>query len=808
MKESKNKERLVLNSAKFLKYVIERNKLVEVRIITNGSGTFVGYYDDPKKIIRDIDNGGVIRPQKALKYKEVPKNGEAFFYYTINEIDPELKAVSYNELQRVKFPAVSDSKVKNYTHILIDCDPERVAPISSNIFEKSKAAFTMRKIHRFLTKKGITTLPADSGNGFHLLIPVYYPNNEETVRKVRAFLHFLSNRYSDKFVKIDVSVYNPSRISKIYGSIACKGSDIVDRPHRFAQVRFPKDSSKLVPQDVFGTFEKEITEQLGSVDDQGNKSNVEYTNNEAKIRDILTKEKIEFKERKKDSTTLFSLKKCPVYNHKDGEYECGIMVDTNGKIGGKCFHSDEFHWDPHFKNSINWDKYSTSNIPGTLQSEEDLNIWFHSTDGSSTITTAIASDNPENYLTYFNNITVFNSPDYLVPTARLFPRKGITTVAAAPSTGKSTLMVNMVLNMLKSEPIFGQYRMSDTKVFYIQSDNDIDIFMHNIAIPYGYDPILHKDKLTFFHTKSAGNIPITPQTIIGLCQAAAKKYDLIIIDNKTSLWPDSVYGKNAQRDSLELVDQLKKIAIQNNIAVAFVEHVRKPMAKQWELITMHDVLGAGVKTIECCIGLNERYDELKKITGHTKSGNPTYGKITYRRRPGEGIIVPLKNAYIDEMISYKIISDEPYSYMQYSEYNGIIEEDQVSDDDITIPSEKLNSILKYLKSKNKKTYTYQDVAADLNISSLKTVRKYIETISNQRAGLLSIQQSRGGRNNRTKITIENRALLDHLFKGEVNDFGLGNIGLHKATDYSSDMSYKDDDEELKEAVLNSILKDL
>ena len=46
----------------------------------------------------------------------------------------------------------------------------------------------------------------------------------------------LADRFDDDRVAVDKSVHNPSRIWKLYGTLASKGDDTPSRPHRMARV--------------------------------------------------------------------------------------------------------------------------------------------------------------------------------------------------------------------------------------------------------------------------------------------------------------------------------------------------------------------------------------------------------------------------------------------------------------------------------------------------------------------------------------------------------------------------------------------
>ena len=60
--------------------------------------------------------------------------------------------------------------------------------------------------------------------------------------------------FSDSAVALDVSVFNAARIWKVYGTMACKGDNLPERPHRL---------SRLL--DVPSTLENVTRQQLEDV---------------------------------------------------------------------------------------------------------------------------------------------------------------------------------------------------------------------------------------------------------------------------------------------------------------------------------------------------------------------------------------------------------------------------------------------------------------------------------------------------------------------------------------------------------------
>ena len=76
-----------------------------------------------------------------------------------------------------------------------------------------------------------------SGNGYHLYFPLHQlPANDETKEWVKKLTNLLGTKFNTEHVAIDPVVYNPSRITKILGTIAHKGEATEDRPHREARL--------------------------------------------------------------------------------------------------------------------------------------------------------------------------------------------------------------------------------------------------------------------------------------------------------------------------------------------------------------------------------------------------------------------------------------------------------------------------------------------------------------------------------------------------------------------------------------------
>jgi hypothetical protein len=194
------------------------------------NGILSGYFDSFQKLCKAV----------MLLMKAAEQLTKIQIYMTLQVIDPALLGRSRNELGPGKH-ATKDDDVLYYRWLPIDLDPVRKSNISSSDEELEQTRLLSDDIADQLGKEGWPApLRAMSGNGYHLLYPIQdLPAQNEDVRKIiRTALSELSTRFSNERVHLDTTLYNPSRIIKLYGTTARKGSSVpaglnrVARPHR------------------------------------------------------------------------------------------------------------------------------------------------------------------------------------------------------------------------------------------------------------------------------------------------------------------------------------------------------------------------------------------------------------------------------------------------------------------------------------------------------------------------------------------------------------------------------------------------
>jgi putative DNA primase/helicase len=213
-----------------LALLCQRGDVVEVRIPGTNRGVVSGYYDNSERLVADV----------ARMSGEV-----AGVYITMNPVAPGRLRDSQNRLTDYARKTTGDKDILSIRWLLLDFDPQRPSGISSTDGEHEKALLRAREVQGYLREQGWPEpIYADSGNGAHLLYLISLPNDKESQQLVDGCLKALASRFCDEGVTVDPTVGNPSRIVKLYGTLACKGAPTPERPHRLARIVDAPDSGQ------------------------------------------------------------------------------------------------------------------------------------------------------------------------------------------------------------------------------------------------------------------------------------------------------------------------------------------------------------------------------------------------------------------------------------------------------------------------------------------------------------------------------------------------------------------------------------
>lgn len=314
MNNLKNLQTTILEN---LNLIRKPHEVVEVRMLKTKTGTISGYYDNYSKLVQDIQ----------------PYIGKQDVYFSLNPVCQDLIARSANRLTTYAKTTTSDQDIEKISYILIDLDPVRPSGISSTDAEKEYTYNKAKDIFQFLADYGWPSpIVADSGNGYHLLYSVDFANTNENRELLKKLLATLDQLFSDDKVHVDKTTFNPARIVKLYGTKACKGDSIEERPHRWSNIISKPTKLLAVPGEKFTVINQLFINDKSSDIKQDNfqKINVE---------EMIKKYELgEYTKSTWNNGMRYVLKKCP-FNEEHQDSSAYIIQFNNGAICVKCHHN-------------------------------------------------------------------------------------------------------------------------------------------------------------------------------------------------------------------------------------------------------------------------------------------------------------------------------------------------------------------------------------------------------------------------------------------------------------------------------------
>lgn len=319
--------------ARALHLLFREGDVVEMRVPkTERDGTLSGYFSD----------------HGALAKQLAKRNGDIAVYVTLNPVVPALRARSADRVKSHARITTSDHDIARRAWLLIDCDPRRPSGISATDGEHAAAIERARDIRLVLTEEFGWPLPilADSGNGAHLDYRIELPNDEASSKLLEAVLRVLWTRFSDAAVEIDRSVYNAARIVKAYGTVARKGEDLPERPHRLSRMLEVPRIIEPVPRELLEQVAGKTTTEAAATARARNAARVGRPARfsvEQWIRDnrLAVQEPL----LTHDGGRKWVFEECP-FDAEHKSPDAAIFESEKGKPGFKCFHNScaDYGW--------------------------------------------------------------------------------------------------------------------------------------------------------------------------------------------------------------------------------------------------------------------------------------------------------------------------------------------------------------------------------------------------------------------------------------------------------------------------------
>lgn len=308
------------------------DRLMEIRLL--GKATYSGYFKDIDVLLSQLSP--MLNEENARFY------GNLQAYFVLNEINPVLYGREQHNIF-VKNPksTTSDNDIIRRRFIFVDLDPVRPAGISSSDEELEKAHLRCVDIYKFLLSKGFPEpIISISGNGYRMTYACDIAPSKESDEIVKTFLEVLSSLFSDNSVEIDRKVYNRSRIDKIVGTWAKKGSDGDERKWRMARfVKIPAHI-EVAPLELF----EHIANMAPKESPQKTSGRMQGYRNEGASFDVerwLQSHGLEYRIKNEGGITKYQLRRCPWEESHSShhEWDSAICKMPDGKIVFTCFHA-------------------------------------------------------------------------------------------------------------------------------------------------------------------------------------------------------------------------------------------------------------------------------------------------------------------------------------------------------------------------------------------------------------------------------------------------------------------------------------
>ena len=597
----------------------------EVRLV-DGKWNAAGVFKDADTLIRELNT--------------VRARPNANVYMTLNK----LKDGCYDRKHHDQFieymaPTVSDNDIVGYHWLLIDVDPKRPAGTSSTNEQLKGSRETAKRILAWLKDKGWSDpVVCHSGNGTHLLYRIRLENNPDNKTLLQNVLRVLNMLYDDDRMDIDLTTFNPSRICKLYGTLARKGANTAERPHRMSKVLLIPERIEPIPRAFLEALAKLLPQQEAPQTYNGYNPNGFDLQQWIDDHQIPVTEKVSWV-----GGTKWILECCPFnpqHNHKDA----AIIQTKDGKICYNCFHAScaDKKW-KEFRQFYEPDAYQHETVMPALPNylaSKPADFGKPQTVPAAPEFDAAPTDPPFRTTEQIRTRVVPDEAHIMTGIRRIDElmiglKKGyVSVLSGLRSAGKSSILSQLVIQCreqgLKCALFSGE--MSDKqclKWLTLQAAGKAHV--HGTQYEKVFYPnddeaeIVSKwlDDFVFIYNNDYGNNFIEMEKHL-IKVSEEKKVDLVLIDNLVALNVEELDRDQFVRQT-KFVKELKRMAQVLNVHVLFVAHPRKASG----YLRVDDISGSGdlanaADNVFIIHRVDADYQKLTQQYFKWKSTNPLY----------------------------------------------------------------------------------------------------------------------------------------------------------------------------------------
>ena len=307
-------------------------EVFEVRVIGTASRKDIlsGYFQSADILFQKFDT------------IELPRRN---IYITLGEVREECFSRSQsNRFEKNPAVTTNDNDIIAYRWLFVDLDPVRPTGISSSDEQLKNAEQLRNLVYEYLQGLGFPEpVKAMSGNGYHLLYRIDIPNDEKGRALVEKCLKNLSALFDNDDVKIDTTNSNPSRICKLHGTLAQKGTSTKKRPHRMSRILSVPEPITITPRQTLQALADELPDAPEPV--KIRRGVVNTQSSEFDLLSFMRDHGMSYTEDSNDRAKIYKLDHCPFDpSHTNGDAK--IFQYGDGAIAFKCHHNScrKYKW--------------------------------------------------------------------------------------------------------------------------------------------------------------------------------------------------------------------------------------------------------------------------------------------------------------------------------------------------------------------------------------------------------------------------------------------------------------------------------
>lgn len=308
------------------------DEVFEIRVIGTASRKDIisGYFQDTDILFEKLDT-------IDLRKRNV--------YITLGEVREECFSRSQcNRFEKNPAVTTNDNDIIAYRWLFVDLDPVRPTGISSSDEQLERAEELRNVVYEYLKNLGFPEpVKAMSGNGYHLLYRVDIQNDEKGRALIEKCLKNLASLFDNDDVKIDTTNSNPSRICKLHGTLAQKGTSTKKRPHRMSKILSVPDPLLITSRQTLQALADELPDAPEPAKSRRGVANTQSTDFD--LLDFMRSHGMTYTEDSNDRAKIYKLDHCPFdASHTNGDAK--IFQYGDGAIAFKCHHNScrKYKW--------------------------------------------------------------------------------------------------------------------------------------------------------------------------------------------------------------------------------------------------------------------------------------------------------------------------------------------------------------------------------------------------------------------------------------------------------------------------------